>query len=201
VITKVFIIPAAGHSDDDGNYSLGHSIGRECELRVVDRYLASMEEVLGEYGLPFEVLDTRTKPGFKTSDRPSQIPPNCIVIDIGVGWFSGSRVRNASSVFYSTKESVKLADLVAQNLCEWGRCANFEHSSGSPKHKDIPNLKGQIGVRIEPFAINGPRADDYFKRLGNLGIDIASAVVEYVKSVNPAIGYRPYVAVPRYHSK
>ena len=196
MITKIFIIPAAGHTDDDGNYSLGHSIGRENELRVVDRYLMTMTEVFGEYGLPFEVLDTRKKPGVKYSDRPSKIPPNSVVLDVAVGWTSANRSSNYSHVTYSDKRSHKLADLVSQSLFEWGKCSSFTHHVKNPSEAKNSLLDGQVGVRIEPFALNGHGVDDYLRRLGNLGIDIASAVIEYAKTINTGFGYKPNICVP-----
>jgi len=192
--THVTIIPAAGHSDDEGKYTRGRYVDTISEVEIVDQYSRTLCEILEEYGVSHSVMDTRRAPGVKESERLGSVRQGSIFVGLGVGWFDNLLKRNRSEVFYVTPESRKLAAMVGETVGDWGRCSSYKHVAGNPKElrNGFLRVSGPVGILLEPFALNGPHYCDYLPMLGSLGRYVGMTIIEYMVSNNPTAGYQPF---------
>lgn len=188
--THVTVIPSAGHSDDSGKYTRGRSVDTTSEVDIVDQYTRTVSETLEEYGISFKVMETRKAPGVKESERPSRVDSNSMVLELAVGWFETNPKKNRSEIYYYSKKSKKLAAMVADAIGDWGRCTSYEHVTCCPK--EAVTKIGNDGIRVEPFALNGPNYADYLPRMASLGRALAMSVIEFIKTSNPSAGYHPF---------
>jgi len=181
-INRVLIIPSAGHTDDNGKFSRGHTVDTTSEYDVVNQYLRPLEEILEEYSIRHRTLPVREHPGIRFADRIKSVFPNDLVICLGVGWFTTRREKNCSAVYFGGQDGFCLSDLLCDTMSEWGHCSNYGHRSGLPKKVEDPILtvSETIGIRIEPLALNGPNYIDYLYRLHDLGRDLGHCLVDYL---------------------
>ena len=192
--THVTIVPSAGHCDDGGKYTRGRTVDTTAEVDVVDRYVQTLDETLEEFGVSHNIMATRGSPGIMESQRAACARKNSIILELGVGWFENTPKRNHSEVYYGADVSRQLAQSVAETIGDWGRCTCFSHVTGTPKKSTKPILcvAGTMGIRIEPFALNGPNYNDYLPRVAPLGRYIAITVSEFIALNNESAGYHPF---------
>jgi len=183
-IHTVYIVPAFGHSDALGAYTRGQAFGRYCEMDVVDGYLHTLTEELDSDGIRFEVMPTRRAPGVVEPLRYRHVEPHSLVLHLCSGVTDKApHAKNISHVYHGGGPSKDIALEISDAVFEWGQCTVFGHRKANPcEHKNDPLLTapGALGVRIEPFLLNGPDAGDYMTRLANLGVCIGRAVSSYL---------------------
>lgn len=175
--THVAIIP-------DWNPDDFHCLDSTSEMRLIEECCRHMSEIMEEYSISHSYLR-------RGADYTR---PGTLILMVGLSWFENeNRKHNKSEVYYSDKYSLGLAKAISDSLGEWGRCSRFGHVSGCAKHREFDTLNhpGILGVKIEPFALNGPHIDEYLPRLRNLSYDMAMAIIEFIRSKNPMSGYRP----------
>lgn len=189
-VHSVLIVPGYGHSDSFGGYDRGQVVGRYCELDVVDGYLEPLCDELDSDGVRFEVMDTRSRPGVPAGKRAAKIEGHRLVLHLCAGFDKDPpQAKNLSRVFYRNTGSKDIAEEIAESVSEWGQCFVFGHRTANPSQQsedpllDVPNT---LAVRIEPFILNGPDADEYMRRLPQLGICLARAVAGYLMTRNQA---------------
>lgn len=184
-INQVFIVQAAGHSDDNGNYTRGKCSDCYSELDIVNSYARKIVEILDEYQVRNIIMATRNPPGCRESRRWEKVPGNSLVVSLGVGYYKNpcTRIKNSSAVYFGKqKEAKELAELLSDDLSSWGACSSFGHrvETPNPSAEALLNVEGCLGIRIEPFSINGPNCEDYVKRLDSLGREVGMALVEFL---------------------
>jgi hypothetical protein len=178
-INTLILIPGAGWSDDTGRFTRGASVDAISESDVVDIYLGPLAEYLDECNVRYEILPTRKHPGVPESARLVLEHPNTVQIDLRCGftrWDGDRRKHNESTVYYAGAWVKPLAARICEGLGEWGRCTSFGHREGAPRE-----FEGPAGaLRILPFCLNGPDAQQYLSRLAVLGKELALSIVDYL---------------------
>lgn len=186
-IHSVLIVPDLGHGGT-GRYDRGRSIGRFSELDVIDGYVPTFVEELDHDGIRVSVMPTRSSPGVALPARPHLVEPNQLVIHCCAGWGDfGDRVpalKNITRVHYGDggKEP---AEEISEAVSEWGQCYVYGHRTANPlgrKEDPVIRVKGSIGVRIEPFLLDGPDAETYLAQLPRLGVALGRAVSSYLRT-------------------
>jgi hypothetical protein len=189
MITQVVLVPAAGHTTDDGEFSLGRTVDSHSEYYIVGRYMERIAGFLEEYGVKFQIMPTRHPPGIKSSERHKRVWPNSLILELAIGWYDNPRQRNSTVIKYGAGEEARqVADLLSESLGTWGPCTSWGHRSEKPAFDPGPllNVDGCFGIRLEPFALNGPKYAEYLVALDTLGRDIAMVIVNYLSGRNLA---------------
>lgn len=189
-INQVILVTACGHTDDGGKFTRGKTVDGVAEFEIVLQCLRKIEEIFEEYRIRNKVIPWEHPPGVKISERHTQVPPNSLVLGIGVGYYGNERARNSTMVVHGEGRGPKeLAQLLADTLSTWGTCVSYGHRIEGPEliQDRLMNVPGCFGVGIMPFAINGPNCDEYLKHLGALSRDVAMTVVEYLSRSSSAI--------------
>ena len=166
-------------------------------MDLIDLITVPLAELLEEYNIRYTMANTRRYPGIMKKNRPGIIEPFSLVLEIGLDWHDRPRQYNVSQVFCGKDGSSRFAEILSDALSEWGTCAVFGHRSGNARIVDDPLLNSPdcIGVRIEPYAINGPNAGEYIKKSRNLARDLAAVIAEFTvrrseaRSANPISVY------------
>lgn len=192
-ISKVLIIPGYGHKDVSGAQYRGESIGKFSQLDIIEKYQEALEDELESQRINFSVMNVGPTQKIHETLRYKLIDVNVLVLHLACGWFDTSdRTLNQSSVFYSTTGSGQFAEELSESLHDWGHCIVHGHRSANPKtvpgkqHKFL-SIKNTVAVKIEPFALNGPNAEEYMKNLEGLGRDIGVSVANYAKIKEPSL--------------
>lgn len=180
----VLIIPSLGHTDLAGRFTRGRLAGNINELDVIDGYVEALVQELEESNIRVEVMDTRSRPGIPMALRHTKIEKHRMVLHCCGGANEGEpSSKNYSMIACGPRNSFAIATAINEAVEDWGSCYVFEHKAAkiAMKHADpVINVEDTIGVRIEPFQINGPKADVYAGKLRQLGVAIAAAVVGYL---------------------
>jgi hypothetical protein len=142
----------------------------------VDLYGPRLLEELENENVRCAHINTRKKPDLTEDERLREVPTNYLPLIISCDWHETSRIHNASVIEYSGKGYRKIANDIALSLSDWGRCYVWGHRVISP----IFVKSEKSYVKIKPFALNGPHADEYLLRLDALGISIGRAVGGYL---------------------
>jgi len=170
---------------DGKPYSRGREDQNLSECDIVDRYVLGLQEELDECSIRHSICPTRKPPGVTLKDRGT-VFPHTLVLSCAVGWLRPGKApqSNISRVFYGQKEAGGIAKDMALALGAWGNIyTDYGHRSANAfMDPDDPVITGAgaWGLRLEPFAINGPHAIEYAKRLENLGRDIGRVVTDYL---------------------
>ena len=180
---SVLVVPAHGHCDADGRYDHGRRYGRFSQMDVVDGYMHSLIDELDGDGVRHEVMPTRTHPGVCAQDRPRFVEANHLVLHLCAGFSQDPpKTKNMTSVYYGSPQARDIAEEISEAIAEWGHCYVWGHKTANPQLSSDPLLqvKGSLGVRIEPFVLNGPDSDLYLAKLPQLGTCIGRALVGYL---------------------
>lgn len=194
-IHEVLIVPSAGYSAADGTYTRGLAFKNLSELDIVDNYVRSILDELDEASIRHRVLNVRMPPGVPEGLRHSGVQPNTLVLHCRVHWTTGKVISNKSRTFYGHGGISELAHVVSQSMSHWGHTyASFGHQAANPV-QDLEDpllcVTGASGIRVEPFAINGPNSQEYAAWLPQLGRDIGRAVADYVIAKDLAARCKP----------
>lgn len=188
MISQVFIVPGMGFSDENGSYDPGRAHRNIMEVDLIDEVTASLESELELENIRYQTLNTRKKPGFKLDERHKEVPPSSLVIHIRGGFYDNGKNPawfNGSAIFYGRSEDLKLAQVIADTMGDWGQCAVYGHKKSKPKlDQDDHLIAAKLSMpvfRIEPFFINGPNVDDYWKRISLLGRDLGLCLSGWLK--------------------
>lgn len=197
IIHEVVISPAAGHSVA-GSYSRGHELENVCELDIVDRYVRSMCDELDHAAIRHRILPVRTPPGISEGTRHEAVLPNCLLLDCRLGWCDkppSKRGANKSRIFMGQGAVSEMACLIGEAMAHWGHIyISHDHRGANPiVDQDSPMLttKGVLGLRLEPFVLNGPDAKTYCTKLEELGRDIGRTIADYMIARNASSRSKP----------
>lgn len=187
-IHSVLIVPDLGHGGPSC-YDRGRSIGRFAELDVIDGYVPALAEELDHDGVRVEVMPTRSSPGVPHATRAGRVEPNQLVIHCCSGWGELADkpqvVKNITRVFFGETGSKELAEEVSEAASEWGQCFVFGHRTANPhgrKADPVIHVKGSVGIRLEPFMLDGPDANTYLAQLPRLGVAVGRAISNYLRT-------------------
>lgn len=164
-------------SSDRGRYSGGYS-----QADVVDGYGPRMMDELDYENIRTHHINTRKPPALTEGQRIAEVPANFVPVILSCDWHVKKRDANSSSVEFSG-DFYKLADSICFSLAEWGRAYVFGHRVLKPI--EVENDKPFI--RIKPFALNGPHANEYMLRLDKLGEDLGRAIGGYLAEIRQGL--------------
>jgi hypothetical protein len=184
----VIVFPGAGFCDTAGKFTRGVSIDSTSEVDVVNRYMQTFVEILDEYNICHDIIPTRNPPGVPLDTRLRDEKPNCVQVELTVGFFparseSSRRTYNESRVEFHGDTVRPLADLLAEVLGEWGRCCAYGHRAQKPRES---NDICEGSIRILPFSLNGPESGTYLRRLVELGNELGICFVEHFHDTGSA---------------
>lgn len=186
MIHEVYIVPALGY--DGERYDRGHCVGIMTSLDVIDRYVAALYDELDTTGVRVRKAETRKRPGVPYLERHCGIFPNTLVLHCGAGWSHSKHPAkvNRSRVLLGMAEASELGCLVGEAIVHWGKtyCCYFHAGITPIVDTDDPviTVENTVGLRIEPFQLNGPDAAAYMCKLETLGRDIGRAISDYILS-------------------
>jgi hypothetical protein len=161
----------------------GESIGMYSQADIVDVYGTRLNEELEYENVRLQPVDTRKAPFRNEMQRLDDVPANFVPLFLSCDWHPKPRQANCSTVEYSGDAYFKLADALCFGIAEWGRAYVFGHRVSRPTL-----VKGERPfVRVKPFALNGPNADEYILRLDKLGQDMGRAIGEYLSGIGQGI--------------
>jgi hypothetical protein len=184
----VLVVPSLGHSDFAGKFTRGQALGRYSELDIIDAYVATLVEELELDGVRVEVMGTRSRPGIRMVDRHKDVEKYRMVIHCCAGWAEKpDTLKNISTVTCGPRRSFTLANALSEAVNDWGHCYVWGHRSAKVTigHEDpLLNVDDTLGVRIEPFQLNGPDIETYAAKLPQLGRSIASSISSYLLQRN-----------------
>lgn len=164
-INGLTIIPDFGFFGKD--LIKGHQANKYFQSDVVREYAQVFHEELEKNYVMSELIQTHKKPSLTLEQRQAVIQANRPTIYLGCGWENKNREHNISRVFYSHKSCERLAKSLCESLEDWGHRYVFGHRVAKPV-QDKSISKGPA-VRVSPFALNGANAEEYLKRLRELG--------------------------------
>ncbi len=153
----------------------GESTGMQSQADIVDSYGLRLNDELDYENVRTHYIDTRKAPVRTEEERLKEVPDGFVPIFVSCDWHGRKRDTNSSTVEFAG-EYFRLADALCFAMSEWGKCTAFGHRVSKPIVLEAD--KGFI--RIKPFALNGPNADQYIRRLDKLGEDLGRAIGEYL---------------------
>ncbi len=161
---------------DFGMMNRGLSSGSYTQADIVDGYGQKLNEELDFEDVRTHYIDTRKPPARSEADRLAETPTNFLPLFLSCDWHTRKRDVNSSAVEFCG-DYYKIADALCFALAEWGRAYVFGHRVLRPVA-----VEGERGfIRVKPFALNGPHADEYVKRLDKLGEDLGRAIGGYLR--------------------
>ncbi len=174
-MTGISVVPdwGLGHPEPRGE-----SCGNYSQSDVVDGYVFKLSEELESESVRVSPVQTRKAPALTPAAR-LDVPAGFVPLVASCDFFTKPRTANASLVEYSGAHLAELARRISEALSEWGRCTAFDH-----RWSCIPVNDAAPFIRVKPFALNGPRAEDYLLRLEALGVSIGRAVGDYFGEKN-----------------
>ena len=193
-VNQVLIIPDLGATNEAGFFDVGRALGNFNEIDLVDFVVNPLVNCLTERRIANVTLETRNWPGHRQSTRHHEIGPSTLVLDIRMGTMGRKSKSNISQVSYGSKPTLPLADMMVDALADWGLCSIFGHRVANPRlleHDPILAMPDCHGIRIEPFAMDGPNAETYLGRLPRLGYELGLLISEYLAGRGEAQASRP----------
>lgn len=145
--------------------SLARMEGNLAETEVIKRYARALSDELDHCAI-------RHRLGEKP--RPWEF-----VVSLGLGWTEAKKdlLTNRSRIWISDARASSIATLLAETLSHWGQTyVGLEHKSCKP----VARQEEDAHIYIEPFQLNGFRAQVYAQRLEELGRDLGRAIADYV---------------------
>ena len=146
----------------------GEAFGGCDQADVIDRYGSRVVEEL-------EYENVRTQGKVKTV---SDVIPGFVALLMSCDWHTNLRRNNVSTVEFCGDGLYQMSMRFCEALADWGRVCAYGHQVSKP----IAVAGDHAFIRIKPFALNGPRSEDYVKRLDQLGVDLGRAVGGYLAS-------------------
>lgn len=192
--TRIIIDPGHGHCDAYGNFDPGHQIMNLHEVTLIDDVVADMSDILLHEGLPFDVLQTRKKPGIPPAERP-RAGAREIQIAIHFGW-AKTVARNGGTVYVAGPKDHALGQIIGDTLDKWGTQTCASYAGVRIVQANAPNLPiyseeaGTLGLQVEPFCLNAIDAIVYSARLRQLGASLGQVLAAYLRGQNAALGSR-----------
>ncbi len=170
---------------DWGAHERGKSCGQFSQADVVDGYGYRLSEELEYENVRLHPIDTRRAPFRTETERFAEVPTGFVPLFLSCDWHKTERtdrVGNFSSVEFSG-DYYKIADALCFAMSEWGHAYVFGHRVLRPVVVD----SDRSFVRVKPFALNGPHADEYMRRLDKLGEDLGRAVGECLREMGQGL--------------
>lgn len=156
----------------------GEAHGYHSQADIVDAYGQRLNEELEYENVRIYPIDSRRAPARDGAAKTADIPAGFVPVFLSCDWHKNPRTTNSSTVEFSGAHLYRLADALCFALSEWGNCTVFGHRTMRPiAVEGDPHF-----IRIKPFALNGPHAADYVKRLDKLGEDLGRAIGGYLKN-------------------
>lgn len=152
---EVLLVPA----------SQGRCEGLLAETEIIKRYARSLSDELDHCGIRHRLGE--------------QARPWEFVVSLGLGWTLAKKdlLTNRSRIWISDARASSVATFLAETLSHWGQLyAGVEHRSCKP----IAKQEQDAHIYIEPFELNGPKANAYAQRLEELGRDLGRTIADYV---------------------
>lgn len=161
---------------DWGLRERGESTGLSSQADVVDVYGARLNEEL-----EYENIRTHFLKDKKLVD---DAPAGFLPVYVSSDWYTGrGKQHNASIVEFYGDGLYRLAERLCEALSDWGKAYVYGHKVSLP----IAVASDKPFIRIKPFALNGPNADEYMKRLDKLGEDLGRAIGGYLAAKGEGI--------------
>ncbi len=184
MIHEVLIVPGVGYCGDDG-FDPGHRCRAMHEFSILEGFVRDLSDRLEYQRIRHRVLPVTNSPGIPVAQRPDHLEENQVVVNVRLGWDppNAPGLHNWSMVRHGDGASVKLARTVTDAIGQWGRCYFFGHQTRNPqrdKKDPLLNKPGTAGLKIVPFAINGPKAWEYARKLKALAESLGWALGEYL---------------------
>lgn len=181
--------PGAG---EKGEFILGRTYDRVFEYNAIEKYMTSLRDELEQLGVRFQVYEKGN-----VALRAKQIADHSLIVHCGIGWFDNKSKRtvNISRVYYSDSNSGPIAREITDVCSEWGPLHVFGHKTANPqldRSDPFLALDHSLAVRIEPYAINGPDAGEYYRYLDRFGKDIARYLGSKLEYQMPARAAKTY---------
>lgn len=162
---------------DWGPQDRGSLSGPYTQADIVDGYGRRLIDELDYENVRTHHIDTRGKYSRSEVERLAEVPTNFVPLFLSCDWHARKREVNSSSVEFSG-HLYKLADDLCFSLSEWGKAYVFGHRVLRPVA-----VEGERSfIRIKPFALNGPNADEYMQRLEKLGEDLGRAIGGFLRA-------------------
>lgn len=193
-LAKIVLVPYGGHSNSVGGFERGRVSGSLVEADLIDKFVPAICEELETEGIIHQVIPTRDKPGVPMDKRFTWIDPRSLVVHLRLGEVpegDPTVTANRSLVYYNTRRSKEIATHLIEAMGEWGRCFVPGHQACRPRDKDddvLLRIQETQGVRIEPFAVNGPEAETYACYLEQLGRAVGASLAFFMKFRGWGIG-------------
>ncbi len=168
---------------DWGGADRGQTTGMFNQADMVDVYGARLCDELDFENVRAEIVNTRKARAKNEAQRFSEVTAGYIPVFLSCDWHKHDRKVNSSTVEFSGERLYKLADALCFSLSEWGNCTVWGHRVLRPIAVD----HDREFIRIKPFALNGPNADEYMKRLDKLGQDLGRTIGEYLLSIRQGL--------------
>jgi hypothetical protein len=184
LIHEVLLAPGCGYGGDAG-FDPGHRCRTMHEFNILDGFVRDLCDAMELQRIRHKVLPVLNSPGIEPDERWKHFEANQLVVNLRLGWDppSSAGTNNWSQVQHGDFASVKLARTLTDAVGQWGRCHVYGHQTRNPRRdrKDpLLNREETAGVRIIPFALNGPRAWEYATRLKSLAQGLVWAFKEYL---------------------
>ncbi len=198
-VHEILIYPGLGHYGC-GVYNRGNAVGSLVEVDLIDTYVQAMADELDNSAIRHRIATTRRAPGIPTAERAEGIFPHTLVVHCRMGWNEAKKVKaahNISQVYYGP-ESAPLARQIAEVVGHWGGLYVFGHKTAqaiSDDEDELLAVPNTWGIRLEPFQLNAPKAEEYAMRLGQLGRDVGRFLADWSreKDHNAAIKIQGYL--------
>lgn len=187
-IHEVLIAPAAGYLSAAGKYTLGLSVDNMTEVSIVDKYCRGITDALDDSGVRNRTLPVRKPPGIKEGERHHGIMPNTLILHCRIGWCdkppSKRPLYNKSRIFQGAGDYGELPELISETMAHWGQIYVIHgHQGCNPVVCDedpLLKVEGTAGLRLEPFILNGPAAEQYCGKLEELGRDLGRTIADFI---------------------
>lgn len=145
--------------------SHGRIFGKLSESEIVRKYVRAMSDELDNSMVRHRIGD---------NPRPWEF-----VVSLGLGWTIAQKelLTNRSRIWISDARVSQVGSLLAETLSHWGKTyIGLEHRSCKP----VAKQETMAHVYIEPFQMNGLKADVYACRLEELGRDLGREIAGYM---------------------
>lgn len=198
-IHDILIVPAAGYSSPSGAYTLGKAFGNLTEMDLVDKYVHALTDELDDAGIRWRSLPVRKPPGVPEDKRHEGIFSNTLVLHCCLGWMTKCSKVNKSKLYFSKGSHHELPDLFSEAMAHWGQIyVSHGHQGGKPTIDEadpLLRIPESIGIRVEPFMLNGPELDLYVVQLQRLGRDLGRTLSDYMIHKSSSVRARPSITV------
>jgi hypothetical protein len=183
-ITQIKNITGISLIFDWGMQDRGLTANMQNQADIVDLYGYRMNEELEYENVRTYYVDTR-RLGMETErKRLEAVPSGYVPVVLSLDWHAVPRQHNASVVEFSG-DLYKVAARLCESLGDWGKNYVWGHRVSKPVALEMRPVPGHgmegAFIRIKPFALNGPHAAEYIKRVDKLGEELGRALGEFLR--------------------